>query len=549
MQASRVHLARGLFLSGDEAFMVRVLEVVLSVPQPTVCDRAAHGPGGHQRVAEERMARAPGEAVAGLPHVVPAPRVARQTTTWFDSNGTLAQAGLQVRLNATADERRIEVWRRTQYSPGVTLHEMLYEATLEADALVSTSLNGAPDAFKETLSRAGDLLPGVTLSHDRECWQRVTPEGIAVGITFDRFAIEQEDEVSPHRQLRLTTPYLEDAVSAALAALFAVANELVAALAAFPELHGASDRAREGDAAAEPVPARAAPIDLSGVSTPHGAFIAICNNLADHWFGNDAGVRDALSPEFVHQMRVAQRRLKTAMRIFPHWRDDAWTSRVAPDLKWLGSMLGEARDRDVFVDSTLPTLAAADAQSARWNPTREDAHARRLEARGRAQVALGSARYAHLALAWLEWLSALPCREPPAKAADTSLRRYANKHIRKYYERLVSAPKLTTLDDHARHEERIQAKYLRYALEFFDSIVSPKTRNESAKTVSRMQSVLGDGNDAAVALRELEQMDVEPYQLGFARGWCEASKRYTAQEGERLLRTLRAPKITGGDAD
>jgi CHAD domain-containing protein len=372
-------------------------------------------------------------------------------------------------------------------------------------------------------------------------------DGIVVDIVFERSTASAEDEAPPHRELRLTTPYVENAVGASLTALFAMANELVAALPAFPVLRTALDRAYDVGSTPEPTPARAAPIDLTGISTPHAALIAIGRNLADHWFGNDAGVRDAVSTEFVHQMRVAQRRLRTAMRIFPHWTDDLSTTRIAPDLKWLGAVLGDARDWDVFVDSTLPTLAAADADRTRWNTTRETANARRLEARERVQAAAGSTRYARLALAWLEWLSALPSREPPAKAADVSLRAYAKKRVHKYYERLMSAPKLTTLDDEARHKERIQAKYLRYTLEFFESIASPKTRSETAKTVSRMQGVLGDGNDAAVALCYLEQLEVEPYQSGFARGWCEATKRYTAQEGEHLLRSLRKPKITGGE--
>ena len=65
------------------------------------------------------------------------------------------------------------------------------------------------------------------------------------------------------------------------------------------------------------------------------------------------------------------------------------------------------------------------------------------------------------------------------------------------------------------------------------------------RKLTRLQTVLGDGNDATVALRFLEAMEVEPYQLGFARGWCEAVKRYTAREGERLLGELPRPKVSG----
>lgn len=528
--------------------MGRVFEIILANRQPALRDGSARGAGNHNPVAPPTD-KSLVAAITALPQVTSASGFETQVTTLFDNHGALAKTGLQVQLSTTTDnsERHIEVLRCTRYSPGVLLRESLYEATLDSDAPVGASLNAAPEALKQTLSSAGDLLPVLTRSHEREHWQCATPECIAVELTLDRFSISARNEGSLQSELRLTTSYVEDTVQASVAALFATARELVARLPAFPVLRSATDVTPDENSTSEP--ARAAPIDVSNLSAPHAAFIVIGGNLADHWFGNDAGVRDAVSTEFVHQMRVAQRRLKTALRIFPHWMDDAWKARVAPDLKWLGAVLGEARDWDVFVDSTLPVLVAADTETARWSATRDAAEALRLKARERARAAVGSARYAQLALAWLEWLSALPSRDPPANAAESSLRAYARKHVRKYYERIVGAPKLTTLDDQARHQERIQAKYLRYTLEFFESILSPKTRADSAKTVSRIQSVLGDGNDAAVALRFLEQMDVEPYQLGFARGWCQAVKRYTAHDGECLLRTLHVPKVTGGEAD
>jgi CHAD domain-containing protein len=457
----------------------------------------------------------------------------------------LAASGLRVQVETVADERRMAVSRHTRLSPGVMVREALLHMTLEGDASPESALASAPASVRRALKSANDLTPSVTLMCERYCWQWQSADDIVVDIVFDRIATQSNSAAPPRRELRLSAPYVEDAVAHSLGTLFALAHELVVALPAFPALATAFDHAYDGTglSAAPSTPAHATSIDLTGLSTPQAALIAICNNLAEHWFGNDAGVRDSISAEFVHQLRVSQRRLKTALRIFPHWADEAWTTRIAPDLKWLGGILGEARDWDVFVDSTLPALAAADSQGERWNPTRERANLRRLEARERVQAAVASTRYAQLALAWLEWLSALPSREPPAKGKDQSLRAYARKRVRKYYERLASAPKLTTLDDKARHKERIQAKYLRYTLEFFESIASRKTRSECAKTVSRLQSVLGDGNDLAVALRYLEALDVEPYQAGFARGWCEAAKRYAAQEGERLLRSLNKPKI------
>ena len=118
--------------------------------------------------------------------------------------------------------------------------------------------------------------------------------------------------------------------------------------------------------------------------------------------------------------------------------------------------------------------------------------------------------------------------------------------MRRYYEELAGTQKLTAIDEASRHRARINAKYLRYTLEFFATLTSRRTRVDVARTLARLQGVLGDGNDAAVALRYLEAMEAEPYQLGFARGWCEAVKRYTAREGERLLRELGEPKVPRG---
>jgi CHAD domain-containing protein len=537
--------------------MGRVLEIVLDVPQSALHAWSVQHERSRRTRTAERLDAALVKALGELPRAERAmhtdspdaePRgaAAQLTTTRFRQSEEMAAAGLQVSLERSPDGQRVVVCQQTDYSPGVVVREIVYEAPLDAGTPVNSAFATAPENHRHVLADAGDFVPLTTIACKRDGWQWAV-DGIAVDIVFSRFLASTGGDAAPSRELHLTTPFVDDAPGPSLTALFATACTLVSALPAFPVLRRALDRATEPTDVHEATePARAKRIDLAGLSTPRAALIAIGSNLADQWFGNDAGVRDAVSTEFVHQMRIAQRRLRTALRIFPHWEDDAWTARVAPDLEWLGTVLGEARDWDVFLDSTLPALAAADADGARWITIRESAAARRLEAREDVRTVMGSARYAQLALAWLEWLSGLPSREPPGTAADGSLRAYAQKRVRKYYKRLISAPKLTTLDESARHKERIQAKYLRYTLEFFESIASQKTRRESVKTVARMQSVLGDGNDAAVALHYLQQIDAPPYQSGFAHGWCEASKRYTAQEGERLLRRLRAPKITGG---
>ncbi|PMS37248.1 CHAD domain-containing protein [Trinickia symbiotica] len=326
-------------------------------------------------------------------------------------------------------------------------------------------------------------------------------------------------------------------------AVFAAARMLLDHLPAFPESTEAAAASACKTKTREPV--RASRIDLAGARTPHEALIAIATNIAHQWFGNERGVRESSEIEFVHQMRVSLRRAKTLIKTFPSWVDDAWRTNVEPGLQWVGAMLGEARDLDVLVDSTLPALAAADADPSAWSGVIAAADARRLEARARLQQAMRSRRYAQLSLAWLEWLANQHFSSGPPKHAGRALREYAAKRARRHYKRLTAEPPLTSLDAAGRHRRRIEAKRLRYTLEFFEPLVAPRRRRKIAKQVSRIQSVLGDANDAAAALRFLEEerLDVTEYQRGFARGWCEAATRAAAHEADGLLAKLPKPKI------
>jgi len=347
-------------------------------------------------------------------------------------------------------------------------------------------------------------------------------------------------EGSPDRPDTATPP---SPTIAALQALFTAAGALADTLPVFPALIDGFARACEGTHATGDAPARAGHINLTPARNPHDALIAIGASIARHWFGNEAGVRVGADPEYVHQMRVALRRLKTLLKTFPRWADIAWQRTLAPELDWLSALLGQARDLDVFVDTTLASLAAADVEPEAWATLRVRAAVRREEARTQVREALRSRRYAALSLAWLKWLAMQRYAPGPHAMRDKSLADYVAKRVRKHYSRLIKKPALTELTPIERHRRRIEAKRLRYTLEFFESLASRKTRRNVSKQLSRIQSVLGDGNDMTSALRFLEALDVPPYQHGYARGWCEAVLRWSAAEGERLLRDLRKPKI------
>ncbi|QVN22375.1 CHAD domain-containing protein [Burkholderia pyrrocinia] len=467
-------------------------------------------------------------------------------------------------VESDAHGRRVVASRTKAFAPGVTARE-LFDAehagivvamplpvpatavAADADAPTGEVDGVAPES---TAHPAAGTLPessALRLVSERRRGRWADDSGVVVEMTLDDVTLHGGGE-PPRRyvELRLAAPDWETlaARTAALRALFAAARELSGAWPAFVQLTSVIDRACAGEpAAAGPIKAQL--VDLAGIRTQRAALFALSGDITAQWLGNEGGVLERDDPEFVHQMRVALRRLRTLMRFFPLFADRQWRDTLGVDLHWLAALLGTVRDWDVFSTESLPALIAADdGGGADWNGTLDAARAQSKAARVELRQALHSARYARLTLGWLEWLSALAL--PPAEGGDApSLRRHATKRVRRLFGHLYASPSLASLDTAARHQVRIDAKRLRYALEFFASLASRRTRNETVKTLARVQSVLGEANDTMIALQHLEQLAAPPYQLGFVRGYGAALEQRTAREAETLLASLRPPKLDG----
>ncbi len=460
-------------------------------------------------------------------------------------------------VESNAHGRRVVASRTKVFAPGVTARELFDAehagivvamplpvpeaagaATGEVDG-VAPDTTGRPEADMQPESSA------LRLVSERRRGRWADDSGVVVEMTLDDVTLHRGDE-PPRRyvELRLAAPDWETlaARTAALHALFAAARELSGAWPAFVQLTSVIDRACAAEPAASG-PVKAQPVELSGVRTQRAALFALSGDITAQWLGNEGGVLEYDDPEFVHQMRVALRRLRTLMRFFPRFADRQWRDTLGVDMHWLAALLGTVRDWDVFATESLPALIAADGGDGEWNGTLDAARAQCVAARGELRQALHSARYARLTLGWLEWLGSLAL--PHAEDDAPSLRRHATKRVRRLFGHLYASPSLTSLDTAARHRVRIDAKRLRYALEFFASLASRRTRTETVKTLARVQSVLGEANDAIVALRHLEKLAAPPYQLGFVRGYGAALEQRAARDAETLLASLRPPKLDG----
>ena len=188
-------------------------------------------------------------------------------------------------------------------------------------------------------------------------------------------------------------------------------------------------------------------------------------------------------PEGVHQVRIAIRRIRSALRLFsPHLEAHARRLFEA-DLRRAGRMIGEARDWDVFCDEILPQVAESPKARKVAEMMRAPADARRAAAHQRCVRQLRDPSFRALVLGLTVWME--EGREDSEQVGDKVLKR----DIKDIAEKLLDGldAKATKRGRAVRHDAdatelhplRKSLKKLRYSLEFLQSIYRPKRRSNS----------------------------------------------------------------------
>jgi CHAD domain-containing protein len=253
---------------------------------------------------------------------------------------------------------------------------------------------------------------------------------------------------------------------------------------------------------------------------------------------NEPGTRLGVDPEYVHDMRVATRRLRTALEVFTEALPEEVREEFARDLRWVGRGLGRVRDTDV----QLGRVAALRTEGPDLERPALDVFARALEIR-RAELRmrllgrLDSERYAAAVGRVRAWLDAGPPAAQPGSAAGapaySAAHRLGRERLRGLREAYEAAER--TLAPADLHATRIAAKKLRYCVEYFSELEGPGAVRR-AKRLARFQDFLGERQDYVTLLEELRK---------YARTIPREDRELTMGAGsalghiERLTRTKR----------
>jgi triphosphatase len=258
----------------------------------------------------------------------------------------------------------------------------------------------------------------------------------------------------------------------------------------------------EGAGAAPPV-FHAEPVVLDPGMTVEAALQKIGGSCLAHLLRNEAAVLSA-QPEGVHQMRVAVRRIRSAVsslkEVLPA-EDRRW---VAEELGWLGGALGPARNLDVFAGELLQAARAGLRDDPGWDDLADALERLRRTAYERVREEILSKRYTATILCLLRWFEARGWRGHPESEATAPLSCPISKIVPRVFDRRRRrVGKLSKgfdrLTPRERHKLRIAAKKLRYTNELFGSLFNEDNLEKFVSKLKRLQDGLGYANDVRVA--------------------------------------------------
>jgi CHAD domain-containing protein len=256
---------------------------------------------------------------------------------------------------------------------------------------------------------------------------------------------------------------------------------------------------------------------------------------------HDTGVRTETASS-VHRLRIAARRLRSALRTYRTVLDPDVADRLREDLRWLGQALGQARDAQVLGER-MGALLAGQPRELVLGPvaTRIDDELRVAHRAGldHGRQALSSERYFRL----LDRLDELVAAPPLTSEAATSARDLVPQLLARDARRLRRAvAQVGRTDDPAArdlalHEARKKAKRLRYAAESAVPVFGARAEKYAGR-VKRVQQALGRHQDSVVARRMLREYGVQAHlsgQNGFTYGRLHALEQWRGQRAEEAF--------------
>ena len=311
---------------------------------------------------------------------------------------------------------------------------------------------------------------------------------------------------------------------------------VVEALRGSPGLRPATDSKFEAGLAAAGLvpdgPPEFGPTDVRGSQTVDEVAFAVLRRHFMIMLAHEPGVRLGEDPEELHDMRVATRRLRSALKLYGDFLPKR-AARYERDLRYVGNALGEVRDLDVQLGRLA--ISSEDRGASGIIAAIEE---RRREARERMLEVLDSRRYESFVKDFAGTLRRGHSPSPTGSILEVAplLVRRRHRKVRKAAARIFAASPPEDL-----HDLRKKGRRLRYALEPLGDVYG-KPAEKMVMRFKELQDDLGEHQDAVVAAELLEEIalagDLPPETI-FAMG-AEAERQ--TRNAEQMRETIPGSK-------
>lgn len=216
---------------------------------------------------------------------------------------------------------------------------------------------------------------------------------------------------------------------------------------------------------------------------------------------NEGGIVADSDSEFLHDYRVALRKIRSLLSLFAGVFDAAATDSLKGQLADLMRTTNGLRDLDVYLlrrgdyHALVPPSAHPGLKL-----LFDELLGRRHEEQRRVNLALTGKAYKRKMAALARTFSAGRGALKPGPLATEASRPFAARLILKRYRRVCKVARALdeTTPDEGIHRLRIHCKKLRYLMEFFSSLFPPAEIKGVIRSLKQLQDCLGTFNDLSV---------------------------------------------------
>jgi putative phosphoesterase len=252
-------------------------------------------------------------------------------------------------------------------------------------------------------------------------------------------------------------------------------------------------------------------------------------DLLDGLDNNIEGVIENKDIECVHKTRVGSRKLRAAMPLFQHCFPQKTYKKWLKQIKKVTCLLGQARDLDVQIEFIENYIKQKPLDKKFMNTLLADHKDYRKKVQTPVVEGLEKLKDTFI----LQEISSF-CKEiisaQPISLDSIGVLEKAHWHICFMLDDFLSHEKYVHLENENKkhHEMRINAKKLRYTMEFFAPLYENKLKKE-IETIKTYQDILGEKHDCEV------WMDFIPKFIGKIKTQTEINKKIDMPNFERAL--------------